>query len=324
MVSSSFSPVLEAFRGDFGALAAMMQRSWAGNNNQALFYTEAFLRSAFDYPGSSFKMAPAAYADNGLVGFVAGFRRSVLWDARPAQLVLNSFLTASAEVKGAGLGLALWANLVERARKEGFDGTINFCVEGDEMNRMMPGISRLLRLNTQRIFSVEFLVRLLNPAAPEPLPSVSDSDIDLFLELASVLPSDLPLKRLWTQAEAAWQCRERAGAITATADIGGRRGVLTGYLTQIASTPPVTAVVLEDLLWGNLESVERIELLTKFLKTAARQGARTASCPNLGYSSLDTLLAGRFRRSNRVLHTYLTFWNGLEPRPVASLYLDVM
>jgi hypothetical protein len=324
MVGSSFSPVLDAFRGDFGALAGMMQRSWAGNRNQALFYSEAFLRSAFDYPGSSFKLAPAVYADDSLVGFVAGFPRSVRWDAHPARLVLNSFLTASTDVKGAGLSLALWANLVERARKEGYEGTINFCVEGDEMNRIMPGISRLLKLNTQRIFSVEFLVRLLSPAPMEPLPEFSDSDVDLFLELATALPSNLPLERLWTRAEAEWQCRDRAGAVAVSSRVEGRRGLLTGYLTQVACTPPVTTVVLEDLLWGDLESTERIELVKKFLRAAATQGARTASCPILGYAPLDTLLAARFRRSNRVLHTYLTFWNGLQPRPVTSLYMDVL
>lgn len=324
MVGSSFSPVLDAFRGDFSALAAMMQRSWAGNRNQALFYSEAFLRSAFDYPGSSFRLAPAVFADDSLVGFVAGFPRSVRWHAHPARIVLNSFLTASTEVKGAGLSLALWANLVERARKEGYEGTINFCVEGDEMNRIMPGISRLLKLNTQRIFSVEFLVRLLSPAPLEPLPEVSDSDIDLFLELANALPSDLPLKRVWTRAEAEWQCRDRVGAVTVSSRVEGRRGVVAGYLTQVATAPPVTTVVLEDLLWGDLESAERIELVKKFLRAAATQGARTASCPILGYAPLDTLLAARFRRSNRVLHTYLTFWNGLQPRPVTSLYMDVL
>jgi hypothetical protein len=324
MAGNSLLPGASTFRGDFGALAAMMQQSWADNRNMALFYSETFLRSAFDYPGSSFKLAPAVYVDDGIVGFVAGFPRWVRWDARPARLVLNSFLTASKTAKGAGLSLKLWAALIERSRQEGYEGTINFCVEGDEMNRIMPGISRLLKLNTQRIFSVEFLVRLLSPTPLEPLPQVSDPDIDLFLELAAEVPSDLSLARSWTRAEAEWQCRDRAGALTVSSRVGGRRGVLTGYLTQVASTPPVTTVVLEDLLWGDLEPGERTELVTKFLRAAAKGGARTASCPMLGYAPLDTLLAARFRRSNRVLHTYLTFWNGFQPRPVTALYMDVL
>ncbi len=324
MNPDSSSPVLCAFRRDFGALAAMIQRSWADNPNQSLLYSEAFLRSMFDYPGNNFDLAPAVYGDAGLLGFVAGFPRSVRWDAHSARLILNSFLTASTAVKGAGLGLKLWADLIERCRDEGYDGTINFCVEGDDMNRMMPGLSRLLKLNTQRIFSVEFLVRLLRPAPTEPPPQISDPDINLFMELASALPSNLPLVRLWTRAEAEWQCRNRAGALTVSSDVGGRRGILIGYLMQAASAPPTTVVLLEDLLWGDLEAAERTELLERFLRAAAGQGARFASCPVLGYASLDPLTAAGFRRSKRMIHTYLTFWNGLQPRPVPALYIDVL
>jgi hypothetical protein len=226
-------------------------------------------------------------------------------------------------VKGVGLGLKLWAELIERARDGGYDGHINFCVEGDEMNRMMPGLCRLLKLNAHRIFSAEFLVRVLGSAPPEPFPEVRDSDIDLFMELASALPSNLPLVRLWTREEAEWQCRSRDGAITVSAHHGRRRGVLTGYLTQVASKSPITVLLIEDLLWGDLEHEERTELLEKFLRVATTQGARTASCPVLGYASLNTLTAARFRRSRRVLDTYLTFWNGLQPQPVQALYVDV-
>jgi hypothetical protein len=324
MTANFSSAALSAFRGDFGALAAMIQRSWADNPNQSLLYSEDFLRSAFNYPGSSFDLARAVYGDGGLLGFVAGFPRSVRWGASPARLVVNSFLTASVVVKGTGLGLTLWADLIARCRGGGYDGTINFCVEGDEMNRMMPVLSRLLKLNTKRIFSVEFLVRLLRPVPPEPQCQISEWDIDLFMELASALPNTLPLVRLWTRAEAEWQCRSRAGAITVSSRMGGRRGVLTGYLTQVASTPPQTVVLLEDLLWGDLEPTERTELLERFLRAAAAQGARVASCPMLGYSSVDTLAAARFRRSKRVLQTYLTFWNGLQPAPVPALYIDVL
>ncbi|HXM65058.1 MAG TPA: hypothetical protein VN950_29625 [Terriglobales bacterium] len=323
-MTANFSwPGLRSFRGDFGALAAMIQQSWAENPNQSLLYSEAFLRSAFEYPGTSFDLAPTVYGDAGLLGFVAGFPRSVRWDARPARIILNSFLTAATSVKGAGIALPLWADLIERCRTEGYDGTINFCVEGDDMNRIMPRLSRLLKLNTQRIFSVGFLFRLLRPAPPAPPPEVSDPDIDLFMDLASALPSNLPLVRLWTPAEAQWQCRSRAGAITVSSRVGGRRGVLTGYLSQAPSTPPVTVVLLEDLLWGDLEPAECTELLERFLRAAASQGARTASCPMLGYSSLDTLAAARFRPTKRTLHTYLTFWNGLQPQPVPALYIDV-
>lgn len=323
-MTANLSSPIRAFRGGFGELAALIQRSWAENQNQSMHYSEDFLRSAFDYPGTSFDLAPTVYGDAGLLGFVAGFPRTVHWEARPARLILNSFLTVSVDVKGAGLGLKLWSELIERCRDNGFDGTINFCVEGDEMNRMMPSLSRLLKLNTQRIFSVEYLIRILRPAPHEPQPQISEQDIDVFMELAAALPDKLALVRRWTRAEVEWQCRSRAGAITLSSRVGGRRGVLTGYLTQAASTPPATVVLLEDLLWGDLEPPERIELLERFLRAAATQGARIASCPMLGYSSLETLAAARFRRSKRVLHTYLTFWNGLKPAPVSALYIDVL
>src|SRR4029077_1331119 len=190
-------------------------------------------------------------------------------------------------------------------------------------SRMMPLFSRLLKLNTERVFSVEFLVRVLRPAPSEPPGQisnpVSDRDIDLFMELASALPSNLPLVRLWTRAEAEWQCRNRAGALTVSSEAGGRRGILTGYLMQAVSAPPTTIVLLGDLFWGDLEPAERRELLERFLRVAAGQGARFASCPALGYASLDPLTAAGFRRSKRVIQTYLTLWNGLQPRPVPAL-----
>lgn len=320
----SSSRGLATFRGDFDSLAAMMQRSWADNREDALLYTEEFLRSAFDYPGSSFELAPAVYGDAGLLGFVAGFPRSILWENHSTRVTLTGLLTASVDVKGAGIGLKLWADLIERSRRIGHDGAISYCVEGDGMNRMITGLSQLLRLNTQRIFSAQYLVRFLQPAPAAPPSEVSDEDIDLFLELSAALADDLPLVRAWTRAEAEWQCRRRAGAITVSLRASRRRGLLTGYIIQVASSPPTPVVLLEDLLWGDLEPAERAALLDEFLRAAAARGARTASCPVLGYSSTDTLTAARFRRSRRVVHAYLTFWNGFQPRAVPALYIDVV
>jgi hypothetical protein len=323
MIAQPSSNAGYGFRGDFGALAAMMQQSWAENPNQPLLYSEAYLRSAFDFPGSTFQLAPAIYGNTGILGFVAGFPRSVRWDGKPIRIVLSCFLTASTKVKGLGMGLRLWRALINRSREQGYDGVIGYCVEGDGMHKMLPDLSRLLQLDTQRIFSVEYLVRLLRSAPPAPIPKVTDADIDLFLELTSNLPGDLPLTRLWTRAEAEWQCRSRSGGITVTHSGGSRRGMITGYLTHAASQPPVPVALLDDLLWGDLEPSERSELLDNFLRIVAAQGARMVSCPVLGYSSLEPLEAGRFRRSKRVLHMYLTSWNQLQPRPLEALYIDV-
>ncbi len=100
--------------------------------------------------------------------------------------------------------------------------------------------------------------------------------------------------------------------------------MLTGYLIQAASAPPTAVVLLEDLLWGDLEPTECAELIQRFLHIAAARGAQFASCPVLGYASLEPLRAAGFRRSKRRVHTYLTFWNGLQPRPVTALYMDVL
>jgi hypothetical protein len=323
MAAKSSATQVGSFRGDFDALAAMMQQSWADNPNQGLLYSEAFLRSAFDYPGSSFDLAPAIYKEADILGFVAGFPRSVRLDSQPARLILTCFLTASAAVKGSGLGLKLWADLIGRSRAEKYDGAISLCIEGDPMNGMLPGLSRLLKLNTQRIFSTGFLVHVVRPAPAQPAPEIVDADIDLFMELASALPADLPFVREWTRAEAAWQLRNRTGAIAVSTRVDGRRGMLTGYLAQAASSTPMTVVLLEDLLWGDLAPAECSELLKKFLQAAAFQGAGFVSCPMLGYSSVDPLKAAGFRRSGRVLHIYLTLWNGLEARPVPALYTDI-
>jgi hypothetical protein len=100
--------------------------------------------------------------------------------------------------------------------------------------------------------------------------------------------------------------------------------MLTGYLMDAASVPPVRVCLMEDLLWGDLQPSECAELVRLFLEAAASQGARTVSCPVLGYASSDPLVAAGFRRSPRVLHAYLTLWNGQQPRPTPSLYMDVL
>ena len=104
----------------------------------------------------------------------------------------------------------------------------------------------------------------------------------------------------------------------------GRRGILTGYLTQAASTPPITVVLLEDLLWGDLQPADRTELLERFL--ASPPPPKGPVLPRVPCSATRRPTPSRLpdsAASKRVLHTYLTFWNGLQPRPVPALYIDV-
>ena len=314
---------ISSFRGDFTELAAVMQRSWGENREQPLLYTADFLRSAFEYPGSSDELATSIYSEDQLLAFAAGFPRRMRYDGREIRLLLISFVTASSQVKGAGYGLSVWRALITRARESGFDGTINFCVEGDAMNRKMPDLARLCRLNFDRIFSVEFLTRFLRPAkGDENVPS-NTQEIDLFLELAASVPASVPLARIWTRDEAIWHCQLRCGALSVSATHDSRRGLIAGYLMDVAATPPAKVVFLDDLLWGTLTPSERKDLLTEFLRVAALRGAQTASCPILNYASLEPLSACGFRKSKRVLHTYLSLWNGQNPRTLGSLYVDV-
>jgi GNAT superfamily N-acetyltransferase len=314
---------LESFRGDFASLAGMMDASWRLNKEPALLFNEAFLRSAFEYPGSTFDLAPAIYTDSGIAGFCAAFPRNVRIDGRDRSLAVSSFLTVSSGLRGAGHGIALWGEIVDRVRAAGYDGIISFCVDGDDMHRMMPVLGTFLELNSQTVYKVEYLTRFLRPEAGKAAAAARDTDIEMFLELAADCPDDAPLARLWTHPEAVWQCRERCGAITVSLENEGRRGLLTGYVMNVVGNPPVPVALIDDLLWGSLNSSEQVQLLQRFLSAAASNGARSVSCPVMGYSSTAPLTAQGFRPSRRVIHTWLTLWNGPEPRPVSSLYIDV-
>ena len=314
---------IESFRGDFAALAGIMEASWSLNNEPALLFTEDFLRSAFEYPGSSFALAPAQYTDDGIVGFCAALPRNVRMGGRDIRLAVTTFLTTSRRLRGTGDGVALWGETVERARAAGYEGVINFCVEGDNMQRMMPWVGEFFRLNTREICRVEYLSRFLRPVAEKQTAPATDAEIEMFLDLANTSLPSLSLARIWRLEEAVWQCRSRAGAIAVSLENEGRRGLLTGYVVTVVGNPPVPVALIDDIFWGSLEDAERARLLQSFLAAAASKGARSVSCPNLGYSSMAPFTAAAFRPSKRVLHTWLTLWNGLEPEPVSSLYIDV-
>ena len=149
------------FDGNFDELAALMRDSWSGNKEQALEYDREFLRSAFEYPGCSFDLAPAIYRQGRLVAFIAGSPRRVRFAKRPLLLLNVSFLTVAPEYKRSGYGPLVWRELMDRGRSLGFDGTINFCVEGDNMNRQMLSLAALCRQPTRKVFSIGFWARLL-------------------------------------------------------------------------------------------------------------------------------------------------------------------
>jgi len=83
-------------------------------------------------------------------------------------------------------------------------------------------------------------------------------------------------------------------------------------------------LLVEDIFWDELELEERISLLHQFLSTAVSHGAQMATVPILGYTDLSAFKKARFFPTRRVLHCYLTLFNGnLLPETLPSMYLDV-
>src|SRR5881397_1040999 len=115
-----------------------MQRSWAENKSQSLLYTSEFLSSCFAYPGANFHLAPAIYDGQKLVAFIAGFPRRMRWKGTELRVVVLSFLTVLSEYKSSGYGIVLWSEVIKRARAAGFDGFVNYLVQGESMDNMMP------------------------------------------------------------------------------------------------------------------------------------------------------------------------------------------
>jgi hypothetical protein len=313
----------ESFRGDFEALAAVLKDSWSENANQPLLYDEAFLRSAFAYPGASFDLAPTIYIDGYPAAFVAGFPRTVRLEGRERRLACLTFWTTSAKFKGRGYGSQIWMEILRRARDSGYDGAVNFCVDGEATNTMVVACGERMNAEVSRVFSTKYLVRLLRPA-PVARTVTSSGAVDLFLRSAAQVPEPVPLVRVWSREEAEWQCLRRQGALCAVQEEGSRSGVATGYVVEIIDKTPAKALLVEDLLWGGLEAQERLALLQQLLAQGAAAGAQIAVAPLMGYAETDTLRGMGFRQSRRLMHTYLTVWGGaFAPKPLSSLYLDV-
>ena len=316
---------IKNFRGDYQNLADLLQRSWGENSQQGLRYSADFLHSFFDSPGATASLAPAFYEDDTLIGFASGFPRQARYRGQSLQLITSSYLTVLPEYKKFGFGILLWSELVKRARAEGFDGMLNFCVDGEPMNRMVEGSCRRLKLPVHRIFSVRYMSALLKPgdftgssAAGTP------DDVQDFLRLAAPLPSSQPIAREWTIDEAQWQCLHRTGNVFAHAIHGPRCGALTGYVIPILDAAATKCLLVEDVLWGDLQPGERSQLLHQFLSQAVSQGAQLATVPMLGYADLSTFKKFRFFPTRRVLHCYLTLFKSELPlETLSSMYLDV-
>jgi GNAT superfamily N-acetyltransferase len=319
---------IENFRGDFTQLASLMQSSWAENSGQALLYTSEFLASCFEYPEADFSMAPAIYVQSRPVAFVAGFPRHVKFNGRDQKIVVITFLTVLPEYKKRGLGIMVWSELVNRARAAGFDGMVNYCVDGEPMNAMIVGSCNRLKLPIARIYSARYMSTVLRSSSHTHGSNDNNQQaVGIFLGLAAPLVDSQPLARSWSKPEAEWQCVRRFQPLTEILSAGARSGLLTGYSMSISDKQRTKCLLIEDIFWGTLTTEERQTLLQKFLKKAAHAGVRLATVPVLGYADMEPFKKARFQSTRRVLHAYLTLWSAghadLPSEPLSSMYLDV-
>ena len=320
---------IENFRGDFAQLPSLMQASWGENSTQSLLYTSEFLASCFEYPGANFSLAPTIYVQSQPVAFVAGFPRHVKFNGREQKIIVITFLTVSPEYKKKGFGIILWSELVNRARAAGFDGMVNYCVDGEPMNAMILGSCNRLKLPIARIHSARYMSAVLRADDHiQGSPDNNERAAEIFLDLAAPLLDRQPLARIWSKPEAEWQCVSRSQPVTEAFSGGGQSGLLTGYIMSISDKQRTKCLLIEDILWGNLAADERQALLEKFLKKAARAGVRFATVPVLGYADMEPFKKARFQRTRRVLHAYLTLWSAEHAdrpsEPLPSMYLDII
>jgi GNAT superfamily N-acetyltransferase len=316
---------IENCRGDFEEVSRLIERSWAENTQQALLYSADFLASCFEYPGASFSLAPAIYDGSTPLAFAAAFPRRVCVKRRELNLVIITFLTVASEFKKRGYGILLWRELVKRARAAGFDGMVNYCVEGESMNGMILGCCQMLQLPTACVYTIPYWSRMLQPKKVQSAQADPAEDvIERFLGLTDPIAKQTPLARLWSRKEAEWQCQGRFGSVVAELESGSRRGMLVGYIMPVANANRTKCLIVEDVLWGDLESQERDSLVKALLDRAALGGAQMAVAPYLGYADFAPFHAARFRPSQKALHAYLTLWNGEAcTETLSSMYLDV-
>jgi hypothetical protein len=320
------SPCIEDCRGDFDSISQLIERSWADNTQQSLFYSAEFLASCFEYPGATLSLAPSIYDGPTPVAFAAGLPRRVRLRGRDLNLVVVTLLTAANEHKKRGYGIVIGTNLVKKARAAGYDGMVNYNMQGESMDGIILRCCRMLNLPTVRNCAVPYWSRIIQPRKIQTGQAAPAADVvERFLELTAPVAKQTPLARLWSREEAEWQCQRRFGSVVVELEAGWRRGMLVGYITPVANASRTKCLMIEDVLWGNLESQECEVLVKTLLDRAAVAGAELAVVPHLGYADLKPLHAARFRPSGRVQHVHVTVWNG-EPfmEALPSMYLDII
>jgi hypothetical protein len=290
----------------------------------AFLYTAPFLANLFDYPAASFSLAPTLYVGSEPIAFVAGFPRGVRLGGKELHVLVVALLTVASSHKSKGYGIVVWSELVRRARAAGFDGVVNYCVDGEAMDGMIEGSCRRLGIPVSKIYSVSYLSRVLwRPGAGVDGAECEVSTTQL-MDAASDVAARVPLARIWTAPEAAWQC-SREGVVCAYRE--GReasRALLTGYVMPIANRDRTRSLIIEDVLWDDLDQGDREAVAAELVAKGAAAGAQVAIVPDLGYADMSPFAAAKFKPSGRTIHAYLSLWEETQPsESLPGYYLDV-
>lgn len=329
MISNGDSPALVHVTSEYGNLhnrfeeaAELISASWKENKDQALDYNAEFLHSCYEYPGVDPNLSPVIFLEDRLAAFVCAFPRNAMLHGKPVRLAMLTFFTVASGMKGKGLGLAVWAECLRRVRAAGFDGALHYCVDGNRSNAVTVAAAESIGLQSHRIFTVKYLMRVITSSADAAPRQVADERFrSAFESLAGTLPRDLNLSRVWTNAEVEWECNDRYGAVVACRDHQPEDGLLTGYVLEMTDRERTPCLFIENLFWTGLDESGRSSLLQSLLNQAAER-ARVAVVPLWNYADTSVFARAGFRQSTRMLHMYVTLWNGAEP-PSPPMYMDV-
>lgn len=312
---------VEDFRGDYEALARMMQASWGESPAASYLYSAELLADCFAYPGAGHALAPSIYDGSELIAFAAGFPRRILIDGTERRVVISTFLTVAPEHKAAGYGIVVWSELMRRAAAAGYDGAINYCVDRGAMDRMVGPACAAIGLPVAKAASFFYLTSPVTAAAT--LPPSPTATVRQLLSAASDLRNQLGICRLWTEPEAAWQL-SRVGTVSVSSG-GDGAAVMSGYVIPFNDDPPTRCLVIDDILWGSAEAAERVELVRRLAAAGAAAGATGAAVPLLGYADMRPFLAAGFVPSPHTLNVHLSLWSETADLARApGYYLDVL
>jgi Acetyltransferase (GNAT) domain len=309
--------------GDIGArydeAAAVIRRAFRTNDETFINYNSTFLASCYNYPGAQSQLSPAFLDGERLVGVLASLPRQVVFERKRLTLALLTLNAVEPGYRAYGLGIEMVTEAVHRARANGYNGAIYYCVDGHAANRTSAAGVRAAGATCHRVYTVEYLIKILRETSLEESDPTDPAD---FLSAAEPLPQRIDFSRVWSIDEAAWQCRDRYQGLSERLEKHGNRGVVTGYILETGSGQG--CLFVEDLLWDDLEGKERKLLLRRLLNRAARS-AQIAVVPLWGYTRYDIFRELGFRKSTRRLHVYLSLWDGSNiTSPFSAMYIDAL